>query len=125
MLLKYLFSHMLLKYLFIFRTKLFFQRKVRNRNLNKQKLNYLVDLALTTLFFGVAGTGFFMYFFIPSGAQRGRYLVYMGLTKAAWVWIHSRAGILMSVIVIIHLILHWKWIVCTTRNFFMKGKYEL
>jgi hypothetical protein len=84
----------------------------------------LVDLVLTTLFFGVAGTGFFMYFFIPSGVQRGRYLVYMGLTKATWVWIHSRAGILMSVLVIIHLILHWKWIVSTTRNIFRKEIFE-
>lgn len=99
--------------------------EARSGKLNKQKLNYLVDLALTTLFFGVAGTGFFMYFFIPSGVPRGRYIVYMGLTKATWVWMHSRAGILMSVVIIIHLILHWKWIVCTTRNFFRKEKCEL
>ncbi|WP_410508257.1 DUF4405 domain-containing protein [Methanosarcina hadiensis] len=93
--------------------------------MNKQKLNYLVDIALTVLFFGVAGTGSFMYFFIPSGIPRGRYIVYMGLTKATWIWLHSRAGILMSVIIIIHLILHWKWIVCTTRSFFRKEKCEL
>jgi hypothetical protein len=98
---------------------------VRNGNLNKQKLNYLTDLVLTTLFFGVAGTGLFMYFFIPSGVQRGRYLVYMGLTKATWVWIHSRFGILMLILVIIHLVLHRKWIICTTRNFFRREKCEL
>ncbi|MGB9133133.1 MAG: DUF4405 domain-containing protein [Methanosarcina sp.] len=63
-----------------------------------------------------------MYFFIPSGIPRGRYVVYMGLTKAAWIWIHSRAGILMVIFVVFHLILHWKWIVCTTKSFFTKGK---
>ncbi|WP_048129677.1 DUF4405 domain-containing protein [Methanosarcina lacustris] len=66
-----------------------------------------------------------MYFFIPSGVQRGRYLVYMGLTKATWIWIHSRVGILMSILVIIHLILHWKWIIYTTKSFFRKEKCEL
>ena len=93
--------------------------------MNRQKINYLTDLVLTTLFFGVAGTGFFMYFFIPSGVQRGRYLVYMGLTKATWIWIHSRIGILMSILVVIHLILHWKWIIYTTKSFFGKEKREL
>jgi len=93
--------------------------------MNRQKTNYLIDLILTTLFFGVAGTGLFMYFFIPSGVQRGRYIVYMGLTKATWIWIHSRIGILMIILVVIHLLLHWKWIVCTTKNFFQKEQCEL
>lgn len=90
--------------------------------LNRTKLNYIVDLILTALFFFAAGTGLIMYFLIPSGVPRGKYLVYMGLTKATWVWIHSRAGVLMTIIVAIHLILHWRWVVCTTRNFFKRGK---
>ncbi|WP_332882055.1 DUF4405 domain-containing protein [Methanosarcina horonobensis] len=86
----------------------------------------MVDLVLTTLFFWSCRHRFLhVFFFIPSGVQRGRYLVYMGLTKATWIWIHSRAGILMSVLVIVHLILHWKWIVSTTRNFFRKEIFEL
>ncbi|AKB30621.1 hypothetical protein MSSIT_3902 [Methanosarcina siciliae T4/M] len=51
--------------------------------------------------------------------------MYMGLTKATWIWIHSKAGILMTILVIIHFILHWKWIVCTTKNFFRKEQCEL
>jgi hypothetical protein len=86
------------------------------------KTNYLIDFVLTTLFFVVAGTGLFMYLFIPSGIPRGRYVVYMGLTKATWIWLHSRAGILVVLLVVVHLILHWKWIVCTTKSFFKKGK---
>ncbi|WP_229392234.1 DUF4405 domain-containing protein [Methanosarcina sp. DH2] len=66
-----------------------------------------------------------MYFFMPLGVQRGRYLAYMGLTKATWVWIHSRIGILMSILVVIHLILHWKWIARTTKSFFRKEKCKL
>ncbi|WP_082089096.1 DUF4405 domain-containing protein [Methanosarcina siciliae] len=93
--------------------------------MNRQKTNYSVDLVLTTLFFIVAFTGLYMHYFIPSGIQRGRYVVYMGLTKATWIWIHSKAGILMTILVIIHFILHWKWIVCTTKNFFRKEQCEL
>jgi hypothetical protein len=67
------------------------------------------------------GTGLFMYFFMPSGIPRGGYILYMGLAKNTWVWIHSRAGIFMMGLTVIHFILHWKWIVYTTKNLFEKG----
>jgi hypothetical protein len=59
---------------------------------------------------------------MPSGIPRGGYILYMGLTKNTWVWIHSRAGILMAILAVIHIILHWKWIVYTTKNLFKKGE---
>jgi hypothetical protein len=90
--------------------------------LNRTKTNYLIDLILIALFSIVVSTGLFMYFFIPSGIPRGGHIVYLGLTKATWVWIHSRAGILIAIFIIIHLILHWKWIAYTTKSFFGKGK---
>jgi hypothetical protein len=96
-----------------------------SEKLSRTRTNYLIDLILTTLFFSVVGTGLFMYFFMPSGIPRGGQLVYIGLTKATWIWIHSRAGILMATLTVVHLILHWKWIVCTTKNFFGKGKKNL
>jgi len=102
----------------------FYCTKIKNgsENLNRAKINYLIDLILTTLFFAVAGTGLFMYFFIPSGIPRGRYVVYMGLTKATWLWIHSKAGILIMILVVAHLIPHWQWIIRTTKSFFREGK---
>jgi hypothetical protein len=99
-------------------------KKIENggENVSRTKINYLMDLILTILFFVVAGTGLFMYFFMPSGIPRGRYIVYMGLTKATWIWIHSRIGILIAIFVVIHIILHWQWIVYTTRRFFTGGE---
>jgi hypothetical protein len=94
--------------------------RIGSEKLNRTRSNYLIDLVLMILFFSVAATGLFMYFFIPSGIPRGGHIVYLGLTKATWVWIHSRAGILIAILIIIHLILHWKWIVYTTRSFFGK-----
>ncbi len=91
-------------------------------NVSRTKINYLMDLILTILFLVVAGTGLFMYFFIPSGIPKGRYVVYMGLTKATWIWIHSRVGILIAIFIVIHVILHWQWIVYTTRGFIRNEK---
>jgi hypothetical protein len=98
----------------------FSKNKNGSKNVNRIKTNYLIDLILTILLFLVAGTGLFMYFFIPSGIPGGRYVVYMGLTKGTWLWIHNKAGILMMVLVVAHLILHWEWIVHNTRSFFRK-----
>lgn len=101
--------------------------KLKNgsENLNRAKTNYLIDLVLTTLFLVVASTGLFMYFFIPSGIPRGKYIVYMGLTKATWLWLHSKAGILIVILIVIHLILHRQWIVRTTKNFFRKEEKDV
>jgi hypothetical protein len=97
----------------------------RGETVSRLKTNYLIDLILSTLFFVVAGTGLLMYFLIPSGIPRGRYVVYMGLTKATWLWIHSRAGILIVVLIVVHIILHSQWIIRTTKSFFRKGKKNI
>lgn len=92
--------------------------------LNRNQLNYIVDFCLNILFLIVAFTGLYMYFFIPSGVPRGKYVVYMGLTKSTWLWIHNKSAILMTIIVAVHLILHWRWIMYTTRNFFRREKVK-
>lgn len=99
--------------------------KYGSEYLNRAKTNYLVDLFLTVFFFVVAGTGLFMYLFIPPGIPRGRYVIYMGLTKATWLWIHNKAGILIIILVVIHLVLHWQWIVRTTKSFFRKEEKDV
>jgi len=34
--------------------------------------------------------------------------------------IHDWSGIVMVLLVLVHLILHWDWIVCETKNIFSK-----
>jgi hypothetical protein len=97
------------------------QRKSGSEKLNRTKTNYLIDLILAMLYLSVVSTGLFMFFFMPSGIQRGGRLVYMGLAKRKWVLIHSRVGILMATLAAIHLSIHWKWIIYNTKNFFWKG----
>ncbi len=86
--------------------------------MNRTKLNYLIDAILTILFMIAAVTGFVMYLMIPSGVPKGRYQEYLGITKAMWTLIHTRSAIMMTFFTGIHLILHQKWICCTTKNLF-------
>ncbi|MGD9779042.1 DUF4405 domain-containing protein [Methanomethylovorans sp.] len=92
--------------------------------MNRMKLNYSVDVILTLLFLIVAVTGFVMLFVMPSGVPRGRYQEYMGITKATWTLLHNRSAIMMTVFAAIHLVLHKRWIICTTKNIFKKQENE-
>ncbi|MBN2042298.1 MAG: DUF4405 domain-containing protein [Candidatus Aenigmarchaeota archaeon] len=84
---------------------------------NKAKLNYVIDVGLGISFLSVFITGivkfpdFLQYF----GITR-RYIPVQGLST-----IHDWSGIIMGILVLVHLVLHWKWIVCMTKSFFRRG----
>jgi hypothetical protein len=42
------------------------------------------------------------------------------VSRLLWKDLHDWGGIVMLAGVFLHLILHWKWIVCMTRNVFKK-----
>lgn len=85
--------------------------------MNKARLNYLVDFFIFLFFVIVSLTGLLILFFIPRGNKSG-YQEFLGVTKSNWAFLHEWAGIIMIILVAVHLILHWKWIVSMTRNIF-------
>ena len=81
--------------------------------MNKAKLNYFIDLILAVLFFAVFVTGIIK---LPELKLHKTGLFNMsGLT-----FIHDWSGVLLGVFIVIHLVLHWNWIVCMTRAVFKK-----
>ena len=80
--------------------------------MNKAKLNYFVDLLLAIAFLLVSVTGILKF----PGWFGHLHLPWRILSK-----IHDWSGILMALLVLIHLILHWKWIVSMTKMIF-RGK---
>jgi TRAP-type uncharacterized transport system fused permease subunit len=75
--------------------------------MNRAKLNYIVDVGLAISFAIVAVTGILKF-----PALGGRMRDYVPL--------HDWSGIIMAVLVLIHLVLHWNWIVAMTKSFFKK-----
>jgi hypothetical protein len=64
-------------------------------------------------------SGFILWFALPSGGGRGRLeLTSLGLTRHTWVDIHDWAAIALTVLVIVHFILHWKWVVQMCKRIF-------
>ncbi|MBW2974022.1 DUF4405 domain-containing protein [Candidatus Woesearchaeota archaeon] len=75
--------------------------------MNKAKLNYLVDIGLAVSFCIVVVTGILK---LPALGKRTR----------EYMLLHDWAGIALAVFVLLHLILHWNWIVYMTKSFFKK-----
>ncbi len=88
--------------------------------MNKAKLNFLIDFLAFLSFFVTAITGLVIFFFIPPGIRQGRYIEFLGVQKQVWSQIHNYAGLLMILFVLIHIVLHWKWIKSMTKDLFKK-----
>jgi len=84
--------------------------------MNGPKLNYFVDVLMALAFIITSISGLILFFFLPEGLGRGNSTDFLGLVRHDWGLIHNWSGIVMVVLVLIHLVLHWKWIVCMTKN---------
>jgi hypothetical protein len=79
--------------------------------MNKGKLNYWIDFGLLISFLIVTLTGIIKF----RGLGLYSVLGFSGIST----W-HDWSGIVMAVLVLVHLVLHWNWIVCETKNIFSK-----
>ena len=88
--------------------------------MNKLKLNYLLDavLALAFALSGVTGLAFLL--MGEGGYQGGRNPGYatalLGLSRGTWSDLHTWASLVMIVGIVVHVALHWRWIVCATKK---------
>ena len=85
--------------------------------------NYIVFLALLTSALFQAVSGIVLWLVLPAG---GGYRGGAGLSERntflwerhTWIDMHSVVSLVLLVVVVIHLILNWKWIVTVTKGFF-------
>jgi hypothetical protein len=87
------------------------------------RLNAIVDIVafpslLLSLFCGII-----TWKVLPSGSDivgpargAGR-AVFLGLQRGLWRDIHIYAGLVLAGLVVLHLVLHWRWILCIPRLF--------
>ena len=75
--------------------------------MKKTTRNYLLDAVMGLLGILLAISSFLLWVVFP----RGYYA-----TRALWVDIHKWGGLALSVLAVIHLTLHWKWLVQMTHR---------
>jgi len=84
----------------------------------KSKINYLVDLSSFFAFLGSAISGLVLYYFLPAGSGRAGLSVFLSIKRHTWVQLHHWFSFLFITLVAVHVILHWSWISCMTKNVF-------
>lgn len=88
--------------------------------MNKTKLNYLLDAVIGMAFALSAATGVAFLLMGSGGYQGGRNpnfaTALLGLSRGAWSDLHTWASLVMVAGVAVHLVLHWRWIVCVTKQ---------
>lgn len=88
----------------------------------KSKINYSVDILMLVFFIINSITGLIIFFFLPSAVKKGSYQEVLGIIKQKWVDLHNWSGIILLLLIVIHIILHWNWIVSKTKSFITKNK---
>jgi len=83
--------------------------------MDKLKLNYWVDVGLAISFFTCFITGLIKW---PGLVKIVGASVYNVLRFNSISTLHDLSGLVMGLLVLFHLVLHWKWIVVMTKNIF-------
>lgn len=77
-------------------------------------LNLLVDLAVAFVLLGMLVTGYVIKFPLPPGTNKDWIL--WGMTRHQWGEIHFWISLVFSVLIVVHVCLHWTWIVTVVRQ---------
>jgi len=85
---------------------------------NRTKLNYIVDVLMGIAFLLVFITGIFK---MPAWTQYFDF-VFRVIGPRLMMKIHDISGFVMGLLVLVHLILHWNWIVATTKLYLKRKK---
>ena len=83
--------------------------------MNRTRLDYWIDFGLLISFLIVTITGIIKF---PGWGLYGT-LGFNNISK-----FHDWGGIAMAILVLIHLVLHWGWIVSQTKGLFRKEEIE-
>lgn len=85
--------------------------------MGRNTLNFLTDSVAAATMLGMVASGIILRFALPPGSTRSFEL--WGLTRHQWGDLHFWLAIAALGVVIIHLALHWTWIVSVVRRWFV------
>ncbi len=77
--------------------------------MSRRITNLIVDLTAAFLFFGMSATGYVLRFPLPPGTNKA--LTLWGFTRHQWGGIHFWLSLGLLGILLVHVVLHWRWLV--------------
>lgn len=82
--------------------------------MRKPEINYIVDVILFGLIGGMVFIGILLGWAMPAGPGQEKY--FWSLHRHQWGDIHLWLSILFLAFLVVHLVLHWKWIRGSTQK---------
>src|SRR4030043_1927201 len=83
---------------------------------------YLVDALLFVCLIGMAFIGVLLGLVISEGpVSSGGSKYFLGLHRHQWGDIHAYLSIAFVVLMVVHIVLSWKWVMAKTRQIFKRG----
>jgi len=93
---------------------------------SKAKLNFVVDAIILLAFLAAAVSGIVLLNVPHGGFQGGRNPNFgqtvLLLSRDGWNDVHIWGGLAMIAGTVVHLALHWRWIVCMAKRFIVTGE---
>lgn len=81
--------------------------------MKKTDANFVIDLASLFVFLGLIMTGLVLFLVLPHGS--GKSMVW-GLTRHEWGDLHFWLAVGFVVLMVVHIIFHWNWIISMVRT---------
>jgi cytochrome b561 len=96
---------------------------------NKNLINYFLDIILALSVISTLASSYILWFVLPRGqgahfamcAQQGQgftgnYYDVFGLPRYVWIDIHNWASVILLGIIILHIVMHWNWVIETLKR---------
>ena len=93
--------------------------------MKKAKIYFGLAITIGILAIVEAVTGFVLWLGFPQGGGGGRgfgggqgagQLAFWDISRHTWIDIHDWVAVALTILVVLHVVLHWKWIVRMVKN---------
>jgi hypothetical protein len=92
-------------------------------NMKRTEINLIVDLLAAGSLLGMIATGLILRFPLPPGTNKSHEL--WGISRHGWGTLHFWLSATLLIILLVHIMLHWHWIVCVIGKRFGKTVSEV
>jgi hypothetical protein len=92
--------------------------------MRKNTLNFVVDLLALLAMLVMIATGLLIKYVLPPREGSGPHRSLAGMDRHDWGDIHFWAAVALGVLLVLHVVLHWKW-VCITVQGFLRRREEV
>lgn len=87
--------------------------------MHRAKLNFMVDIVAFVAFVLLAATGVLVRYVLPPGS--GHFSILWGMDRHEWGQLHFWIAIVLMASLGLHLLLHWRWIICMIKGLPREG----